>query len=122
MVMRARQVATVLLAATGMAFIGRAIFDWLLDLEGWALRGPVLALWFLGIALGLSAARELEPWDAYGDRDAILGWGTLVGFCVGAICLVALPMPWGAIAAGAVVVATVAVLRRATRSLPRRPM
>jgi hypothetical protein len=106
-----RKIGTVLLSAWCLAWIGRAIFDWILGLEGAAVTVPVIIAALLGAAIGASEARDLEPWAPSKRRDAIIGWGTVIAVVAVIACL-AIPMPWGAIAAVTVAVAAIVVLRR----------
>jgi len=70
----------------------------------------------IGAAAGVAWARSVEPYPPAERRDAILGWGALIGGVAALACL-ALPMPWGVIAAVAVAALTVAALR----SVPKAP-
>jgi hypothetical protein len=107
----ARRVWVVLVGAWVGAFLGRALFEWLLGLdEPWRAIG-ILGAAAAGGLLSLGEAHRLGPMPPHERRDAVLGWGALVGG-VGAVACLFLPMPWGALAALAVLVVTVIALRR----------
>ncbi len=60
----------------------------------------------------MSQARQVKPLEPAERRDTILGWGALVGGVAALACLLFGPMPWGILAAAAVLAATVLGLRR----------
>ena len=101
------------------AWAARIFFEYVVGLDGTALLACILAGFVVGAVLGLRGAREIEPWTDADQRDAFLGWTTFFGFVLVVTALLALPMPWKPLAALAVVAATVAVLRRASRNSVR---
>lgn len=106
-----RKIWTVLVGAWVGAFLARAVLDWVLGLDGpWVGIGVIVAA-LIGGALSITEAREVQPMPAGERRDTILGWGALVGGVAAVACLF-IPMPWGAVAAAAVVVVTVVSLHR----------
>jgi hypothetical protein len=115
-VLAVRKVWTVLVGAWSAAILARAILDWALGLDGAGVFAAILAGSALGALASVGAARRLEPMDPEERRDSILGWGALIGG-VGSVACLFLPLPWGAVAAGAVLVLTVALLQR----LPKLP-
>ena len=59
----------------------------------------------------------IEEWSSSEKRDALLDWTAFFAFVLVLGALFGIPMPWGAVAAAAIVAATVAVLRRRPRNL-----
>jgi hypothetical protein len=106
-----RKVWTVLVGAWVSAWVARALFDWLLGLEGAWLLGLVLAATALGGVASLVEARRVRPIDPAERRDSILGWGAVIGG-MGSIACLFLPFPWGVLGAIAVLALTAALLRR----------
>ncbi|MDA0181006.1 hypothetical protein OJ997_11925 [Solirubrobacter phytolaccae] len=77
---RLRQIGTVIGCVWGGGILGRLISDWILGLDrGWV-RATVIVFMLIGLAIGISAARELEPWNARDRRDAKIGWGIVLAF------------------------------------------
>lgn len=109
---------TVLAGACGGALLARVTLDWLLGLDGDRLAVAIVAAAVLGAFLSIGDARQITPMDPSGRRDAILGWGGLIGGVASVACLFA-PMPWGAFAAAAMLAATVIVLRRVPPAPPQ---
>jgi hypothetical protein len=106
-----RKVGIVVFYAWGAAWTARAVFDWLLGLDGVALAVPSVVVTAAGAVAGFSEARDLGPMNPSDRRDVILGFGAIVGILAAVACLF-LPMPWGALAALLVAAARVLVLRR----------
>jgi hypothetical protein len=106
-----RRVWAVLAPAWGCGLIAGIALDWVLGVDGPWLGVGVVAGTLAGGVLGVREARRIKPMAADERRDAILGWGAVVGAVAAVACLL-LPLPWGALAAAAVVAATVLALRR----------
>ena len=106
-----RKLWTVLVGAWAGAFAARALLVWALDLEGPLVAAATLLAAALGGWLSIGEARQVKPMEPAERRDAILGWGALVGGVAAVACLL-IPMPWGVLAAVAVVAVTVLALRR----------
>jgi hypothetical protein len=104
-----RKLWTVLVGAWAAAILARAVLDWILGMEGAGVFAVVLAAAALGGLASLGAAREVRPMDPGERRDTILGWGALVGGVASVACLF-LPLPWGVLAAVAVLALTVGLL------------
>ncbi len=110
-------------AACGLwagAWIGRIAFDWLLGLDGAALLAGQLACALIGGVVMWLDSRTLRPWRPAERRDAIVGWGLLIGLVV-AFGSLLLPTPWGLIAAPTVLVVLVAVMVWQERLSRRSP-
>lgn len=104
-----------LVGAWGGAFLAGAVLNWLLGLEGDGVRVAVLVAALLGGAASISDARRLQPMPPSERRDAILGWGALIGAVATGACLF-LPLPWGVVAAAVVCGVTVGGLRWVSRA------
>ena len=107
---RLRQLGTVTISALGLAWLTRAILDWVLGVEGTALQVAVIAALVIGAAVGVAEARGLEPFDREEQRERSLGWITTIGAIAALLCL-ALPLPWSPIAALAAIGLTILALR-----------
>jgi hypothetical protein len=104
-----RRLWTVLVGAWVAAILARAVLDWILGLEGAGVLAVVLAAAALGGRASIGAAREVQPMKPKERRDAILGWGALVGG-VGSVACLFLPLPWSVLAAVLVLALTVGLL------------
>jgi hypothetical protein len=114
----ARRIWTVFVGMWVGAWFARALFDWVLGIDGtWLLVAMVVAA-AIGARAGWEEAKGLEPLTLWERRDAFLGWGALIGVAAVIACFF-LPMPGGGIAAGAVAATTLVVLRRAPAAPPR---
>jgi hypothetical protein len=114
-----RRVFTILFGAWIASWTMRALLDWILGFEGTWVDLAIVAAALAGGALSIPAARELEPWSASAERDALLGWGTIVAIVLVLPCF-ALPMPWGIVAAGVVAAAAVVALRQVAKATAGR--
>jgi hypothetical protein len=111
-----RRAWEVLVGVSAGLWTARIVVDWLLGVDGTWLWVATVALGLAGAAVGIGVARDLKPYPPAEQRDAILGWGGLIG-AVAALACLAIPMPWGAIGAVTVAALTVAALR----SVPKPP-
>jgi hypothetical protein len=114
----ARKIWTVFVGMWVGAWFARALFDWVLGIEGVWLVVPIAIATAIGAYAGYEQAKGLEPLTLWERRDAFLGWGAVIGVIAVIACFL-LPMPWGGIAAGAVAAVTLVVLRRAPAAPPR---
>ncbi len=112
-----RRVWVVLVGAWVASWTTNALFGWILDLDGTLVAILTLVAAVLGAWASLDAARKLQPWTLWDERDAYLGWVTFLGIVAVIACLF-IQMPWGAMAAAVVAALTIVVLRRS----PRVPM
>ena len=112
-----RRLWAVLVGAWVAAWGARILLDWILGLEGTWVLIAIIAAAVLGGVAAIGEAKKIEPMPEPERRDAILGWTALIGFVAAASCLL-LPMPWGLIAAVAVVVLTIVTLRSVARATP----
>ena len=110
-VLKLRRVGVVIGGGWVAAWIARALFDWVLGLEGTLVVVLSLVAFGAGAWASVDTARELEPWTPWDERDAYLGWVTFLGIVVVIACLF-IPMPWGAMAAAVAAALTIVVLRR----------
>jgi hypothetical protein len=72
----------------------------------------ILGGFVVGGLIGFAGLDEIEEWNSSEKRDALMGWTAFFAFVLVLGALFGIPMPWGALAAVAIVAATVAVLRR----------
>jgi uncharacterized membrane protein len=107
----ARKIWTVFVSVWACTWVARALFDWALGVEGTWLTVVLVVAAVVGAWDGYEGAKELAPLTLWDKRDAFLGWGALFGVVAVGACFL-LPMPWGALAAGAVAAVTIIVLRR----------
>ncbi len=108
-----RKLSAVLVGAWATAFVANLVLRGALGQEGpWVLLGIAVAGVVGGLA-GVAEARTIEPMEPGERRDAILGWGWVIGLVVASACLY-LPLPWAAIAVAAVLAATFGVLHALT--------
>ena len=106
-----RRLWTVFVGVWGCMLAAGLLLVQLLDLHGPLVAAAIVLAGVLGGVASFGEAREVEPMAPKERRDAVLGWGGLVGGVAAVACLFA-PMPWGALAAVAVVAVTVLALRR----------
>lgn len=106
-----------LAGACAGGFLASAILRWLLGLGGTGVAAAIVGAAALGAFFCLGEARQITPMDPAERRDAILGWGALIGGVVAIACLF-VPMPWGALAGAAVLATTVIALRRLAGPAP----
>lgn len=105
-----RKIWTVLVGAWVAAFPVGAVLELLGTDRTWAAVAMLLA-GVLGGSLSVREARQVQPMEPAERRDAILGWGGVIGAVAAAACFL-LPMPWGVLAAFSVVAVTASVLAR----------
>ena len=114
-----RKLWTVFVGMWVGAWFARALFDWVLGIEGtWLVVAMVIAA-AVGAAGGYEEAKDLEPLTLWDRRDAFLGWTAVIGLIAVVACFL-LPMPGGAIAAGAAAAITLLVLRRTPPAPPKQ--
>lgn len=96
------------------AWAGRIVADFVLGLGDTPVLAITVAAGLVGGLLSVGEARSVEPWTAWDERDAYLGWLTFAGIVAVIVCLF-LPIAWGlrGLAAAAVAALTIVVLRRA---------
>ena len=112
-----RRVSHVLVGAWAAGWIVGAVLGWGFGLRG---TGPLLAVlgaMVLGGALSVGAARRLPTLTPRERRDAVLGWGFMLGFVATAACFLA-PMPWALGAAVLVGGGSALALRAYARAHP----
>lgn len=110
--MALRTMWPVLVGAWASAWVVGAALRWLLGADGTWANVAIVAAALVGGAFGVRAARDVRPMTPAERRDTILGWGALAGGVAAVACLF-FPLPWGALAAAAVLGATTLALRRA---------
>lgn len=73
-------------------------------------RGVAIAIFVaatvLGAGISWRTSRSVDPWSAQDLRDGAIGWGLVGGLILALLCVL-LPTPWNAIAAVAIVLATI---------------
>jgi hypothetical protein len=110
-VLTVRRVLVVIGGGWVAAWTARALFDWILGLDGTLVVILSLVAFALGAYASVDTARELNEWTLWDKRDAYLGWLTFFGIVAVIACLF-IPMPWGLMAAAVVAALTIVVLRR----------
>lgn len=114
-----RRIWVVLVSGWIASWLAGALFGWILGLDRPIVVAVSLVAFVLGGLAAIDEARSVEPWTAWDERDAYLGWFTFFGIVAVIVCLL-LPIPWGfrGLAAAAVAALTIAVLRRAPPAPP----
>lgn len=107
----ARKAGTMFIGVWVGAGIVTVLLNDVLDFDGGWVLWAILAGGLFGGVLSLGEARVLRPMPPAERRDAIQGWGFVVALVLVLACL-AIPMPWGAIAAPVVLVVWVLAVRR----------
>lgn len=97
-------------AGWAAGIVARLATSWVGPDEPWATVVVVAAV-LGGAAMGVDAARRVEPLAPRERRDTVLGWIGVAGAGAAVACF-ALPFPWGVVAGVVVVGATVLALRR----------
>jgi hypothetical protein len=103
-----------LVGAWAAAICARVLFGLVGDLDGVLLIVLTVIATALGALASVPAARRLAPLSARERRDVVLGWGALVAGVAVVACLF-LPLPWGVLAALAVLITAVCALRLLAR-------
>ena len=112
-----RRISHVLLGAWGAGWIAGAVLVWGFGLSGTVPVLAVLLAMMAGGVLAIGGARRLPKLTPRERRDAVLGWGFLLGFVATAACFLA-PMPWALVAAVTVGGGTALALRAYARANP----
>lgn len=115
--MLARRIAAAFVAAYGGAWAARIVIE-LTGPGRWVMIGLFVVGTLAGAAIGWLGSRELEPWSPKEARDAVTGWGFVIGVVL-ILPTLFLPGPWrvlGALVVAIIVIAGTVVLRRAAGS------
>jgi hypothetical protein len=121
-VLTLRRIWVVLVGGWIASWLTGALLGWVLGLDDTLVAVLSAVAFVLGALASVGEARSVEPWTAWDERDAYLGWFTFFGVVAVIVCLL-LPIPWGfrGFAAAAVAGLTIVVLRRAPPPEPRPP-
>ena len=75
----------------------------------------------LGAVAGFREGRRLEPHERQEHRDAVIGWGIVLGI-IGVLVAFVLPLPWAVVAALGWIVVAAIVARRCSVGVTAPPV